>query len=57
MLSGSNGQERTAAQFEAMPRMADPRLRLVNITQPNDSWMGVIEIAFDGEKGNIWAVV
>ncbi|PKY01109.1 S-adenosyl-L-methionine-dependent methyltransferase [Aspergillus campestris IBT 28561] len=50
MLSGSNGRERTTAQFEALPRMADPRLRLVDITLPSDSWTSVIEMAFDEEK-------
>ena len=52
MLSGSNGRERTAAQFEALPQMADPRLRLAKITHPNDSWMSLIEIAFSKEKEN-----
>ncbi|PLN86480.1 S-adenosyl-L-methionine-dependent methyltransferase [Aspergillus taichungensis] len=50
MLSGSNGRERTAAQFEALPHMADPRLRLAKITHPSDSWMSIIEIDFHEEK-------
>lgn len=47
MLSATNGQERSAAQFQHLVRMADPRLKVVNITTPTGLDMGVVEIALE----------
>ncbi|PKY03304.1 S-adenosyl-L-methionine-dependent methyltransferase [Aspergillus campestris IBT 28561] len=47
MLAATNGQERSAAQFRHLVGMADPRLKVANITTPANSNMGVVELALE----------
>ncbi|PLN78237.1 S-adenosyl-L-methionine-dependent methyltransferase [Aspergillus taichungensis] len=47
MLAATNGQERSAAQFQHLVRMADPRLKVLNIITPTTLDMGVVEVALE----------
>lgn len=49
MLAATNGQERSAAQFHHLVRMADPRLKIMNIITPTTLDMGVVEVALVDE--------
>lgn len=50
MLSMHNGKERDVDGWKALFHQADPRFRVLSITQPPGSRLGIIEVGWVGEN-------
>lgn len=46
MLQMLNTQERSAEDWEEVVALADPRLNILGIHKPSESWDSIIEIGF-----------